>query len=209
MRIHCTTPTVPCPQQTWPHSVKNHKIIFLRKCCVQRHNPVDRARKLLEMLINQHDSARGGYLLIISLDRAIRLKKKRFQGCVIRPGLYAYAGSAQGPGGIAARLKHHFSKKKKVHWHVDHLTLQASRIEAFAFLHLRECELIEGLLKAAGSSVPLPGFGSSDCKRCPAHLLALAPDFKPSSVLPIFEGRRGTGRRGLPASRHNGSGGKA
>jgi hypothetical protein len=33
--------------------------------------------------------------------------------------------------------------------------------------------LVRGLLDLPGTSVPLPGFGSSDCRSCPAHLVAL------------------------------------
>jgi hypothetical protein len=31
------------------------------------------------------------------------------------------------------------------------------------------------VLRVPGAGVPLAGFGSSDCRRCPAHLAALPP----------------------------------
>jgi hypothetical protein len=41
----------------------------------------------------------------------------------------------------------------------------------------RECDLLDRLLKAPGAVVPVPGFGSSDCRTCPAHLVALPAGF--------------------------------
>ena len=35
-----------------------------------------------------------------------------------------------------------------------------------------ECNLVERLA-GAGASAPIPGFGGSDCRTCPAHLLAV------------------------------------
>jgi Uri superfamily endonuclease len=38
-----------------------------------------------------------------------------------------------------------------------------------------ECAIVAAALRLPGVSVPSPGFGSSDCRACPAHLLRL-PD---------------------------------
>jgi hypothetical protein len=45
-----------------------------------------------------------------------------------------------------------------------------------------ECGLLDRLLKAPGAAVPVPRFGSSDCRRCPAHLVALPADFDPRGL---------------------------
>lgn len=114
---------------------------------------------------------RGAYLLAIVLDRTLagELRGKPY---TLPPGTYLYAGSANGPGGIAARVARHLRRDKKPHWHVDALTVAASGITALAFPDGNECALVERLLDE-GCEAPLPGFGSSDCRSCPAHLLRL------------------------------------
>ncbi|MEL1249506.1 GIY-YIG nuclease family protein [Aurantiacibacter gilvus] len=113
----------------------------------------------------------GAYLLTISLGEkfAGSLRGKPYE---LPAGTYVYAGSANGPGGVAARVARHMRKDKKLHWHVDALTVAASEITAFAFPGGNECALVERLL-GEGYEAPLPGFGSSDCRSCPAHLLRL------------------------------------
>ena len=41
-----------------------------------------------------------------------------------------------------------------------------------------ECDLASNLMAQQGASVPVPGFGSSDCRRCSAHLVALPNETK-------------------------------
>ncbi len=113
----------------------------------------------------------GAYVLLIRLDAALRLDFSAFAGRVLSPGTYAYCGSAYGPGGLAARLARHMRPDKAMHWHIDRLTA-AGRIAAVGVASGgRECDLVE-LLLARGATVPLPGFGGSDCRRCAAHLAA-------------------------------------
>ncbi len=113
----------------------------------------------------------GAYVLLIDL-------ADPFAGCfasrdfTLAPGRYAYCGSAKGPGGIAARVGRHFRPNKKPHWHVDQLTIAARHIGAIAVPAGSECELSARLAKA-GATMPLPGFGSADCRICAAHLLAI------------------------------------
>jgi Uri superfamily endonuclease len=45
----------------------------------------------------------GAYVLLFKLIERIPLEIAKFQGVVIKPGHYAYAGSARGPGGIRGR----------------------------------------------------------------------------------------------------------
>ncbi|MEZ5743984.1 MAG: GIY-YIG nuclease family protein [Sphingomonadaceae bacterium] len=115
--------------------------------------------------------SKGAYILIIDL--ASPLVIARPVKATLPPGRYLYAGSANGPGGIAARLRRHLRKDKKPHWHVDALTLAASSIEVLAFPGGNECDLTARLAALPGSHYPLPGFGSSDCRACTSHLLAI------------------------------------
>jgi len=113
----------------------------------------------------------GAYVLLIEL-AAPFTGRFASQDFTLPQGRFAYCGSANGPGGIAARVARHFRRDKKPHWHVDQLTIAARHITARAFPAGSECALVAKLL-AAGATTPLPGFGSSDCRRCAAHLLAI------------------------------------
>ena len=97
-----------------------------------------------------------------------KLGKMRFQ-----PGLYIYAGSAQ--GGLEQRLGRHFSKDKKMRWHIDYLLAHAEVIGAFMLEGGdMECHLNRIVAGMQGSRPVGKGFGSSDCD-CPTHL-HLVPD---------------------------------
>ena len=123
----------------------------------------------------------GAYVLLIRLDTALELDMPAFTGVTLAPGTYAYCGSAYGPGGLAARIARHMRPDKAMHWHIDRLTA-AGRIAAVGVASGgRECDLVEMLL-ARGAAVPLPGFGSSDCRRCAAHLVRVERGFDPAAL---------------------------
>ncbi len=116
----------------------------------------------------------GAYVLCLELAEPVRLPPRRFAG-VLPAGRYLYFGSARGPGGIRGRCVRHFRRPKKSHWHVDWLTDVAARMTVAAFPGLGECDLVTWTRQAGGTaiSIPVPGFGSTDCRRCAAHLLVL------------------------------------
>jgi Uri superfamily endonuclease len=116
----------------------------------------------------------GAYILFLELNEPARLPPRRFVG-LLPAGRYLYFGSARGPGGIRGRCVRHFRRAKKTHWHVDWLTTSAARLIAAAFPGLGECDLVARTLAAGGAAVEVAvaGFGSTDCRRCAAHLLAL------------------------------------
>lgn len=113
--------------------------------------------------------AKGAYMLLLTLDRPVEIARGRVAGR-LAPGAYVYAGSARGAGGIAARLGRHFRRDKPIHWHVDELTAMAG-LTALALPDGSECAIVARLIDSVGFGSALPGFGSSDCRRCPAHLL--------------------------------------
>jgi Uri superfamily endonuclease len=116
--------------------------------------------------------ARGGaYLLVLRLDRRLALDIPRLSAEFLPPGWYAYAGSARGPGGLRARIARHLKTDKPVHWHIDRLTPAADPLLALAYPEAEECALLSALLDHGAFSVPLAGFGSSDCRQCRSHLL--------------------------------------
>lgn len=99
----------------------------------------------------------------------------------LEPGIYVYAGSAFGPGGIRARVGRHLRADKKPHWHIDHLSSRADCIDVKTYPGGRECDLV-AVLCADGATVPVAGFGSSDCRDCAAHLVRLAAGFQNGNI---------------------------
>jgi Uri superfamily endonuclease len=88
-----------------------------------------------------------------------------------KPGLYAYVGSAFGPGGLRARLGHHLSLVRALHWHIDYISQKADLVGIWYTCDpaRREhewagiCALMPGVLS------PFSRFGASDC-HCFSHL---------------------------------------
>jgi Uri superfamily endonuclease len=117
----------------------------------------------------------GAYLLLVRLSSALPLPIPRLSAATLPPGWYVYAGSARGPGGIRARAGRHLRRGKRPHWHVDHLSEAAAELRVFAVPGARECDLLRGLLARPGFDTALAGFGSSDCRSCAGHLLAVRP----------------------------------
>ena len=113
----------------------------------------------------------GAYLLHCVVDRPVSLPP-RFGG-LLPPGDYLYVGSARQPGGIRARCRRHLSRGKARRWHVDWITEESAEVRAAAMVAAEECAILGALLKMPGMSVPVPGFGSSDCRTCPAHFLSV------------------------------------
>ncbi len=112
---------------------------------------------------------KGAYLLWIELYHPVELSK-RFKE-TIGPGVFLYAGSAHGFGGIHARCKRHLQKDKSIRWHVDFLTNEAEDLHVLPFPKDKECQLIHRLVRYGVCHFPVYGFGNSDCNICPSHLL--------------------------------------
>jgi len=110
---------------------------------------------------------RGGYILVLELEKDLRLTVGKLGEIDMKAGYYCYAGSAM--KGLTARMERHRRRRKNLHWHVDYLR----EVSRFVFcLPVRsslpvECDMAQALKDIADGSVP--GFGSSDCS-CPSHL---------------------------------------
>lgn len=116
-------------------------------------------------------TASGTYLILIRLADNMPLSIPTLRIDAIAPGLYVYAGSARGPGGLRARIGRHLRRGKRCHWHIDHLTEAAASLRAFPVPDGNECELVQRLIESGYYHPPIPGFGSSDCRLCVSHLL--------------------------------------
>ncbi len=113
----------------------------------------------------------GTYILFAHLDHQATLSIGRLGDYNFPAGYYSYVGSARGPGGLKARLARHLRAGKRPRWHVDYLLQVATVIEIWRVSSSErlECRWAEAMLQLPGATLPVSGFGSSDCG-CPAHL---------------------------------------
>jgi Uri superfamily endonuclease len=123
---------------------------------------------------------KGTYILILHLDIETRLTIGQMGLYNFSAGWYAYVGSAFGPGGLRARLRHHLTPVKKPHWHIDYLRITAS-IQTIWYMisaQIWEHRWAQTLRLLPDATTPVPRFGASDC-RCPTHLIGfpVPPDF--------------------------------
>jgi Uri superfamily endonuclease len=118
---------------------------------------------------------RGTYALLLHLPESAQAEVGRLGVVRLAAGRYVYVGSAHGAGGLAARVGRHLRDDKVRHWHVDTLTALARPVEVwFATGDARlECAWAEALAATPGVTIPVAGFGSSDC-RCTSHLFHLS-----------------------------------
>lgn len=114
----------------------------------------------------------GSYVLILHLAQPARITVGKLGTFEFAAGWYAYAGSALGPGGLAARLTHHHRRDKTSHWHIDYLLAYAELVEMWWAVDnkRKECVWASALRSVPGARVPVANFGASDC-HCLTHLI--------------------------------------
>jgi len=115
----------------------------------------------------------GVYVLFLTCVSERNVKVGRFGVLKTKPGVYAYVGSAYGAGGIASRVGRHMKTAKKCRWHIDYIRRYMKFLSVWVTAEEREAEHdIARRFIEHGASVPMPGFGSSDCG-CLSHLFHL------------------------------------
>ncbi len=113
----------------------------------------------------------GTYALILRAMHQQDVQIGRLDRLSARPGFYVYVGSAFGPGGVRARVRHHAKISECPHWHIDYLR-QTAELKQVWYTHdpvHREHSWAAVFGNMRGASIPLPGFGASDCT-CVSHL---------------------------------------
>jgi Uri superfamily endonuclease len=109
------------------------------------------------------------YQLSIEVAAPISVCIGRLGTFIFQAGIYIYTGSAR--KNMDARLKRHFSRAKKMHWHIDYL-LAAPGVRVLNVVRLQEseCEVNQRTI----GELPVKGFGASDCiSGCGSHLKRL------------------------------------
>jgi Uri superfamily endonuclease len=122
----------------------------------------------------------GTYALILELAESRSLDVGRLGRFDCPPGIYVYLGSARGPGGLRGRLGRHLRGDGRPHWHIDYL-VSVSVVKGVGYIELSsgtagccpsECGWSRTLSALPGAAIPIPKFGTSDCRSgCRAHLV--------------------------------------
>ena len=127
--------------------------------------------------------SKGIYCLTIKLSKKHKIKIGRLGTFCFQRGYYVYAGSAQ--NSLEARIERHLRQGKKMHWHIDCLLHYGRVISVHTYAGEKEmeCVLNQKIGQIKNASIPVNGFGSSDCT-CVSHLCFFRdnPDFRISGL---------------------------
>lgn len=114
----------------------------------------------------------GTYLLLFTAKEPHTLQVGRLGVIELSQGYYCYIGSAFGPGGIRARVRHHAKISPRPHWHLDYVRPVMSLLEVwYRYEAHSEHRWAKRLSKVM--DMPMAGFGASDC-RCQSHFFYAA-----------------------------------
>ena len=104
------------------------------------------------------------YAVFIECPKGV-VVKTRAKVFNVKPGVYAYVGSC----GLScsSRIIRHFSKRKKVFWHIDYLSLKC-RARNSIVLRILEKKL--AMILSSYGLKGVPGFGCSDDRGVETHL---------------------------------------
>ena len=115
----------------------------------------------------------GCYQLLLLSRKEQNIRVKSLGLLYFPSGYYIYTGSHKRY--LLCRVKRHLNKVKKIHWHIDILTVHNS----FKINHILlypnypdECKINQKFNDLSKFKNVHPGFGNSDCKNgCLSHLL--------------------------------------
>lgn len=132
----------------------------------------------------------GSYALLFTLAAPLRQSIGRLGIFDFPTGDYLYFGSAQGPGGLRARLAHHARVTTTPHWHLDWLRPAVDLRGGWYTLlpGCWECAWSQAVLRLPDAMIIAPRFGASDCRGgCAAHLVTFTAGLPPdiATVLAI------------------------
>jgi Uri superfamily endonuclease len=119
---------------------------------------------------------KGTYTIVIACNRSVNVRFGRLGCARVLRGLYVYSGSALGQGAVSleGRIMRHSRSRKKIRWHVDHMTSnQYCTVRAAIYIESKrrlECDVSNLITKRLSASPLLPHIGASDCL-CRGHLM--------------------------------------
>jgi Uri superfamily endonuclease len=102
----------------------------------------------------------GTYVVSFTLPGAVYVSIGQLGRFDFPAGDYVYLGSARGPGGLRARLRHHLRSDKAIHWHIDYLHpyLDIKAIGYLSGYDNLECAWSQSLVVLPAARTPAPGF---------------------------------------------------
>ncbi|MCK5092098.1 MAG: GIY-YIG nuclease family protein [Gammaproteobacteria bacterium] len=106
------------------------------------------------------------YQLFIELAKDTEIQVGKLGKFSFPAGNYVYTGSAR--KNMEARIQRHFSKDKRLRWHIDYLLNSPhAQITDSRLSKKEECALNQ----QTNGEIIVPRFGASDCKNgCGSHL---------------------------------------
>lgn len=147
---------------------KNLKIVpLVLKFDKNLNYEIVRIAKIPWKIYEREAKGKGSYIFSGYLERKKWINFGKDKNFLFEKGWYLYVGS--GMGSLDGRIKRHLRKRKKIHWHMDHLRENLKKIRVFPIYSSKrlECKISKELSKISTSYVK--SFGSSDCL-CPSHL---------------------------------------
>jgi len=119
---------------------------------------------------------KGVYVLVIEVPENQHYIIKALGELLFEKGIWLYVGSAMGDGSTSLenRIRRHFRKEKRTHWHIDVLLQYPTNLQAAIWAEsndFMECEVAQSI-ERIDEFIPGPrGFGASDCQnKCTTHL---------------------------------------
>lgn len=117
----------------------------------------------------------GTYQLHISISKNIKLTIGKLGEFNFLKGNYIYTGSAM--KNFQQRVARHLRKEKKLKWHIDYLLdnkyAKIKKVIVYPSNIKNECEINISAISSQNTEIPVPKFGSSDCRICPSHLIKI------------------------------------
>ena len=134
--------------------------------------------------------AGGIYILEIVPTKAFSISHKKIGNHKLSIGYYYYVGSAQ--TNLYQRIDRHLRKTKKLHWHIDYLTVKKEINIANVYIiknHSKkfECKLVSDLSNYFNMQFPIQDFGNSDCNLCESHLLYKDEKITYNQLLSLYQ----------------------
>jgi Uri superfamily endonuclease len=115
------------------------------------------------------DASHTLYSVHLQLNEDLVLTVGKLGTFQFQKGTYIYVGSAK--RAIVSRLARHKKTEKKLRWHIDYLRPFCEITKIITYENtIGECGLAEKIRKSEGGTLPIKGFGASDCS-CSSHLI--------------------------------------
>lgn len=111
------------------------------------------------------------YVLVISVDKNIKVEVGSLGSISFKKGLYAYVGSAQ--NGLEKRIERHLRKAKRKFWHIDYLlSNRFAKVAKVFYKKAEKSEECRTARKLGERGIAVKNFGCSDCS-CVSHLFRI------------------------------------